>query len=75
MKNLLLVCFLGMSLVFSSFVYNSASAIAYFPPPLKQIQQGITPANVTCTEGLELVLKSSTGQPACIKPSSVETLI
>ena len=63
-----------MSLLASSLVY-SADAIAYFPPPLKQIQQGTEPSNVTCTEGLELVLKMSNGQPACIKPSSVEKLI
>ena len=49
--------------------------IAYFPPPLKQISQGTLPENVTCTEGLELVLKKSNGLPACVKPSSVEKLI
>ena len=58
----------------SSSIY-SADAIAYFPPPLKQIQQGTEASNVTCTEGLELVLKMSNGQPACIKPSSIEKLI
>lgn len=54
---------------------ENAEAIAYFPPPLKQIRDGATPSNVTCTEGLELVLKQSTGYPACIKPSSVAKLI
>lgn len=49
--------------------------IAYFPPPLKQIQNGVDPTSVTCTEGLELVLKFSNGNPACIKPSSVEKLV
>lgn len=63
-----------MSLLLSSQIYN-VDAIAYFPPPLKQIQQGTEPSKVTCTEGLELVLKFSNGQPACIKPSSVEKLI
>ena len=52
-----------------------ADAIAYFPPPLKQINDGIEPMNVTCTEGLELVLKFSNGNPACLKPSSVSKLI
>lgn len=51
------------------------SQIAYFPPPLKQIKDGQNPTHVTCTEGLELVLKQSTGLPACIKPSSVAKLI
>lgn len=54
---------------------QQAEAIAYFPPPLKQIRDGIDPTNVTCTEGLELVLKQTNGQPACLKPSSVSKLI
>lgn len=54
---------------------ESISSIAYFPPPLKQIAQGILPTNVTCTEGKALVLKQSTGLPACVNPSTVEKLI
>ena len=53
----------------------NADTIAYFPPPLKQISQGVDPSNVTCTEGKELVLKQSNGLPACLNPSSVEKLI
>lgn len=49
-------------------------SIAYFPPPLQQIKNGIKATDVTCTEGRELVLKQSNGQPACIKPSSVAKL-
>ena len=49
--------------------------LAYFFPPLKQVKSGTEPAHVTCNEGLELVLKMSNGQPACIKPSSVAKLI
>ena len=63
------------SLIFSTQVYDYSYGITYFPPPLKQIQDDIDPSNVTCTEGLELVMKFSNGQPACIKPSSVEKLI
>jgi carboxymethylenebutenolidase len=55
--------------------FQEAGAIAFFPPPLKQIKDGVSPTMVTCTEGLELVLKQSTGQPACIKPASVAKLI
>lgn len=65
---LLLLSFAGMGI-------QDTSAIAYFPPPLKQIQEGVKPTEVTCTEGMELVLKQSNGQPACIKPSSVAKLI
>ena len=46
-----------------------------YNPPLKQISDGIEPNQVSCTQGLELVLKMSNGNPACIKPSSVEKLI
>jgi len=51
------------------------SSIAYFPPPLKQISQGVDPANVTCTESKSLVLKQSNGLPACVNHSSIEKLI
>jgi hypothetical protein len=51
------------------------SAIAYFPSPLKQITDGVAPENVTCTEGLVIVLKTSDHSPACLKPTSVEKLI
>lgn len=75
MKSLLLSVFVLSSLFLFSQIYSSVDAIAYFPPPLKQIQEGTDPSNVTCTEGLELVLKFSSGQPACIKSSSIEKLI
>lgn len=67
-----------LSSLFASPIQNNlqdANAIAYFPPPLKQIKEGVEPSNVTCTEGFELVLKQNTGQPACLKPSSVAKLI
>lgn len=47
---------------------DSAFAIAYFPPPLKQIIDGVDPTNVTCAEGLEIVLKKSNGNSVCLKP-------
>lgn len=51
------------------------SSIAYFPPPLKQISQGVDPSHVTCTESKSLVLKQSNGLPACVNHSSIEKLI
>ncbi|MBS3926658.1 MAG: hypothetical protein KGZ34_08220 [Nitrosarchaeum sp.] len=42
--------------------------------PLKQIKEGVSPENIVCKEGLELIFKIS-GQPACIQTSSVEKLI
>lgn len=49
--------------------------IAFLPSPKQQIHNGIEPINVTCTEGLQLVLKKLDGMPACVKPTSVEPLI
>jgi len=54
---------------------STFSSIAYFPPPLIQISQGVDPSNVTCTEGKSLVLKQSNGLPACVNPTSIEKLI
>ena len=52
-----------------------ANGTAYFPPPLKQISNGIAPENVTCMEGLSLVTKATNNLPACVKHSSIEILI
>ena len=43
-------------------------------PPLAQFKNGIALSQVECDEGLLLVIKNSNGNPACIKPDSVETL-
>jgi carboxymethylenebutenolidase len=55
--------------------HSTFSPIAYLPPPLKQISQGVDPSNVTCTESKSLVLKQSNGLPACVNHSSIEKLI
>ncbi len=73
--NILLPSFFVV-LVFASIVLTeSVSAIAFFPPPLKQISDGVKPTSVTCNEGLELVIKLSNGLPACVKSSSIAVLI
>jgi len=72
--GVLLVVFAFTILGFSQLT-DSTFAVAYFPPPLKQISDGVDPANVTCSEGLEIVLKKSNGNPACLKPTSVAKLI
>ena len=41
--------------------------ISYLLSPFKQIQQGVSPDKIKCTEGLVLVLKQSTGATHCIK--------
>lgn len=43
--------------------------------PLKQFRSGIMPKDIVCKEGFELVIKSTNGHPACVKPQSAEKLI
>lgn len=42
--------------------------------PLKQLQKGIAPSDVTCASGFEILFKND-GSPACVKPSSIQKLI
>ena len=43
--------------------------------PKKQMAEGVEASDVVCNEGLDLIIKASTGSAACVKSSSVETLI
>lgn len=42
--------------------------------PLKQFKSGIPTDQITCKQGLELVMKKSNNQPVCVKGTSVKTL-
>ncbi len=42
--------------------------------PLKQVKAGTTPGMVECREGFELVIRSTTGAPACVYPHTAEKL-
>lgn len=44
-------------------------------PPLKQLKSGIPLDVIQCKENLMLVLKSSNGSPACVKPETKQKLI
>jgi len=43
--------------------------------PLKQFKLGVEPLDVKCREGLVLLLRSTTGTPACVTPSTSEKLV
>jgi glucose/arabinose dehydrogenase len=43
--------------------------------PLKQFRGGVLPSDVACKTGYELILKSSTGDPACVFAQSTPKLI
>ena len=43
--------------------------------PLKQFSLGILPIDVKCRMGFELLLKITTGAPACVTPSTADKLV
>ena len=43
--------------------------------PLKQVKIGILPSDVACKTGYELILKSTTGNPACVFPPTASKLV
>jgi len=43
--------------------------------PLKQFKSGIAADEIVCKEGLVVTIKSSNGNPACVKPETKEKLI
>ena len=43
--------------------------------PLKQSKSGINAKNIKCNEGLELVIKTHSNSPACVKPTTAEKLV
>jgi len=45
------------------------------PSPKVQIKSGIKPESIFCKENLELIFKSTTGSPACVKPETATKLI
>src|SRR3989304_5521992 len=49
--------------------------INYDDPPLKQFRSGIPSAEIKCKEGFDLVIKVSSGSPACVKPQSKQKLL
>ncbi len=43
--------------------------------PLKQVESGVAAKDVKCKEGLQLVIKSEDGSPACVSPENVTKLV
>ena len=43
--------------------------------PLKQVNQGVLPTDVACKTGFELILKSNSGNPACVTPETASKLV
>ena len=41
--------------------------------PIKQMKDGVSPENIVCKEGLELVIRIN-GMPACVKPETADRM-
>jgi hypothetical protein len=54
---------------------DKAHGDEYVMAPLKQVKSGIDLKNVKCASGKELVIKNSSGSPACVKPMTAEKLV
>lgn len=63
-------------MVASALVATNAygESISYIPAPQKQMASGTGAEDVICNSGLTLMLKSSSGSPACVKPSTAMEL-
>jgi plastocyanin len=47
----------------------------YILPPRHQLQWLADPSELTCKEGLDIIFKSTTKEPVCVKPETVTKLI
>ena len=56
-------------LIFSFILHINAETES----PIKQMKDGISPENILCREGLELVIRIN-GMPACVKPETADRM-
>jgi hypothetical protein len=54
---------------------QSAQTKSVIQSPLEQFRSGIAARDVKCNEGLEFIQKNENGQPACVKPQTMDKLI
>lgn len=59
----------------STITHKEHSVSNLIKSSLMQFKSGIATKDVTCKEGLQLVLKSENNHPACVKPNTVKILI
>ena len=53
----------------------SSKPVAIHLSPKKQLEFGVTPVDIICKEGLELIFKYADSSPACVTPETAEKLI
>jgi hypothetical protein len=65
----------GQSIEKTIKITSVAMGIVNIESPLKQFKSGIPIDKIQCKEGLKLILRSSDGSPACVKPETRQKLI
>lgn len=56
-------------------VYGDLPKFNTSQSPKKQISAGVTPENISCKNGLDLIFKLSDGSPACVKLATANKII
>lgn len=64
---------LSLTLIISSLNYVFAEDL--LGTPLQQIKKGISPQDVKCKTGLELIFKATDGSPACVTIFTKDKLV
>lgn len=54
---------------------NLIDSYAQHAPPIKQIQTGVSPDQIQCNDNLQLIFSPSNKHPACVRQSTMETLV
>lgn len=75
MMGLLLFSMAPALAVQSTDMQDHMHTVAASSTPLAQFLDDVPLKNIECSDGLDLIMKKSSGTPACVKPSSVPILI
>ncbi len=65
----------GKDISSSQGIWGGFTEIPKLPSPLKQFKSGIPVDEISCKENLQLMVKASNENPACVKPETAEKLI
>ena len=76
-SNFFIIAVITIGLLSSNLAYATVhpGMIRSFPYPLHQIKNGVEAKNVTCQDGLVLMIKSRDNSPACVRPQTAQKLM
>jgi len=72
-RKVVLAFVMSLAMLVSSLNYASAEDI--LGTPLQQIKRGISPQDIKCKDGLELIFKALDGSPACVTIFTKDKLV